>query len=154
MSRSILVSVLAPCALVAVVAAPLLAAPADTVRTRISGFRELGAAFKAVNDGLRGSNVQTIMIQQSAREIRSASRNIYSWFPAGTGPGPGLKTKAKAEIWSKPAQFRAVQDAFAKQAELFQRVAASGNAAAMRTEARKLGATCKSCHDAFRVPSD
>lgn len=138
---------------VALVGAPLLAAPADQVRARITGFRELGAAFKNVNDGLRG-DVQTVLIQQSAREIRNASRAQYGWFPAGTGPQPGVKTAAKPEIWTRSAQFKAAQDAFAQQADAFQRTAAGGNAAAIRAEARKLGATCKGCHDTFRVPSD
>lgn len=129
------------------------AAGSDTVRARIATYRELGAAFKAVNDGLRGEP-QTVMIQQSARQIRNVARQQYSLFPAGSGAQPGVKTAAKAEIWSKPAQFRLAQDAFARQAEAFGKAAASGNAALIRAEARKLGATCKACHDAFRVPSD
>lgn len=137
----------------ALVGAPLLAAPADQIRARINGYRELGAAFKNVNDGLRG-DVQTVLIQQSAREIRNASRAQYEWFPAGTGPQAGVKTAAKAEIWSRSTQFKAAQDAFAQQADAFQRAAASGNAATIRAEARKLGATCKGCHDTFRVPND
>ena len=55
------------------IGAPLLAAPADVVRTRIAGLRELGAAFKNANDALRGGEPQTIMIRQSAREIVSAA---------------------------------------------------------------------------------
>lgn len=137
----------------ALLGAPLLAAPADQIRARITGYRELGAAFKNVNDGLRG-DVQTVLIQQSAREIRNASRAQYGWFPAGTGPQAGVKTAAKPEIWSRSAQFKAAQDAFAQQADTFQRAAAGGNAAAIRAEARKLGATCKGCHDTFRVPND
>ncbi len=131
-----------------------LAAPADIVRTRIAELRELGAAFKAVNDGLRGSELQTVLIAQSARKIRNAARMQYQWFPAGSGPQPGLKTAAKAEIWAKPVQFKAAQDGFAHQADVFQRAVAGGNAATIRAEARKLGGTCKSCHDTFRVPSD
>ena len=129
------------------------AAPADQVRARIAGFRELGAAFKAVNDGLRGE-VSPVLIQQSARQIRNAARQQYAWFPAGTGPQPGLKTAAKALIWAKPAQFKAAQDNFARQADAFQKAAAGGNVATIRAEARKLGATCKACHDTFRVPAD
>lgn len=140
-------------AAVALAGAPLLAAPTDQVRARIDGFRELGAAYKNVNDGLRG-DVQTVLIQQSARQIRNASRAMYEWFPAGSGAQPGIKTAAKPEIWSRSAQFKAAQDAFARQADVFQRTAASGNAAAIRAEARKLGATCKGCHDTFRVPKD
>ncbi|WP_324699258.1 c-type cytochrome [Novosphingobium aerophilum] len=136
----------------AAVATPLLAAPADTVRSRIAGYRELGAAFKAVNDGLRGGEVQTVLIAQSAREIRNASRGQYEWFPAGSGPQSGAKTRAKGEIWAQPAKFRTAQDAFAKAADDFQRAVAGKDVAAIRTGAQKLGATCKGCHDSFRAP--
>ncbi len=135
-----------------IVAAPLLAAPADTVRTRIAGLRELGAAFKNVNDGLRGGQAQTIMIQQSAREIRNAAQAQYQWFPAGTGANPAWKTAAKPEIWAQAARFRAAQDNFRAQADAFQRAAMSGNATAIRASARTLGASCKGCHEQFRAP--
>lgn len=151
MSRLFRCPSLAVLALV-LVAAPLLAAPADSVRTRIAGLRELGAAFKNVKDGLRGGEPQTIVIQQSAREIRNAAQAQYLWFPAGTGPNPGWKTAAKPEIWNQAARFRTAQDNFAQAAGAFQRAAMSGNANAMRTGARSLGASCKACHDQFRAP--
>lgn len=135
-------------------AAPLLAAPADQARSRIEGYRELGAAFKAVNDGLRGPAPQTVLIQMSARQINNAARAQYNWFPAGSGPQPGVKTAAKPEIWAQGARFRQLQDGFAAQAAAFQRAAMSGNADAMRAGARSLGASCKACHDQFRVPKD
>lgn len=139
---------------VAAVATPLLAAPADTVRSRIASYRELGAAFKAVNDGLRGSEVQTVLIAQSARQIRNAARAQYTFFPAGTGAEAGVRTHAKPDIWAKPAQFRAAQDAFARAADSFSAAVNSGNVATIRAEARKLGGTCKGCHDTFRTPAD
>jgi cytochrome c556 len=129
---------------------PLFAAPADTIRTRIANYRELGAAYKAVNDGLRGSEVQTILIQQSARQIANAAQAQYSLFPAGTGPAPGVKTKARPEIWTQPVRFRAAQDAFALEAQAFRTAANSRNAATIRAAARKLGGACKGCHDQFR----
>ena len=136
----------------AMVATPLLAAPADTVRARVDNYRELGAAFKGVNDGLRGGEVQTVLIAQSVRQIRNASRGQYEWFPAGSGPQSGAKTRAKAEIWSQPAKFKAAQDAFAKAADDLQRAVASKDVSAIRVGAQKLGGTCKACHDAFRGP--
>lgn len=132
-------------------AAPLLAAPADQVRTRVDGYRELGAAFKAVNDGLRSPQPQTVLIQMSARQIRNAATQQYNWFPAGSGPQPGVKTAAKPEIWAQGARFRQLQDGFAAQAAAFQRAATGGDAAAMRAAARSLGGSCKACHDQFRV---
>lgn len=150
MSSSSRLRFLAP-VLLAGLAAPLLAAPADQVRTRVDGYRELGAAFKAVNDGLRGPSPQTLLIQMSARQIRNAATQQYNWYPAGSGSQPGVKTAAKPEIWAQGARFRQLQDGFAAQATAFQRAAAGGDAAAMRTAARSLGGACKACHDQFRV---
>jgi cytochrome c556 len=147
-SRSRVIAALA----LAGLAAPLLAAPADQVRTRVDGLRELGASFKAVNDGLRSSSPQTMLIRISARQIHKASQEMYGWFPAGSGPQPGIKTAAKPEIWTNPAGFRRAQDAFAAQAAALQTAANSGNVDAIRTAARRLGGTCKSCHDQFRQP--
>jgi cytochrome c556 len=129
-------------------------APADVVKSRIDGYRELGAAFKAVNDGLRSTEVQTVLLAQSARQIRNAARAQYGWFPTGSDARAGVKTAVKPEVWSKSVQFKAAQDGFAKQAELFQKTLAGGNPATIRIEARKLGQTCKSCHDSFRAEKD
>ncbi len=139
----------------ALVATPLLAtttAPAEQVRIRVAGLHELGAAFKAVFDGLRTPEPQTILIQQSARTIRNAARAMPGWFPVGSGPQPNLKTSAKAEIWTKPAEFRAVQQAFIAQAEIFATAANGADVAAIKLQAGKLGGTCKGCHDSFRQP--
>lgn len=136
-----------------VLATPLLAAPADTIRTRVAGLRELGAAFKAVNDGLRSDEPQTILLQQSARQIRNAANAMPGWFPRGSGPETRLKTAAKTEIWTQAPRFQAAQNAFVAQAGEFQAAVGSGNVATMRLKARALGATCKGCHDSFRVPS-
>lgn len=134
----------------AVIAVPLAFAAPDMVRSRIDTYRELGASFKAVNDGLRGAEVQTVLIAQSARQIRNVAQAQYGLFPAGSGPRPGVKTSARAEIWSQPARFKAAQDAFAKAAGAFQQAVNSRNPATMRVAAKNLGATCKGCHDSFR----
>jgi cytochrome c556 len=139
-------------AAVIVAAGPLLATPADSARSRIAGLRELGAAFKNVNDSLRGPAPQMMIVQISARQIVAAARDQYGWFPAGSGVESSAKTKAKAEIWSQPARFRAAQDAFATQVAAFDRVVKAGNPAAIRSATRSLGATCKGCHDTFRTP--
>lgn len=135
-------------------ATPLLAAPADQVRSRIDAFRELGASMKAVNDAQRTAPPQTMLIQISARQIANAARAMPGWFPKGSGPESGAKTKAKPLIWAQPAAFKKAQDAFAAQAFNFQRAANAGNADAIRAETAKLGATCKGCHDQFRAPGN
>lgn len=134
----------------AVLATPLLAAPTDAVGTRVSGFRALGAAYKSVNDQLRSGSPQMPVIKAAAAKILAASKAQYGWFPQGSGPAPGVKTGAKAEIWSQAAQFKAAQNQFAAQAAAFSKVAAGGDAAAIGAQAKKLGATCSGCHRTFR----
>lgn len=138
----------------ALAATPLLAAPADQIRARIAGYRDLGEAFKAVNDGLRRGGLAPANMVRLADRITASSRAQYGWFPAGSGAARGVKTAAKPEVWSRAAEFRAAQDRFAQQAQAFRRVAASGDAAALRTASRQLGASCKSCHDTFRIEND
>lgn len=135
-----------------VLSAPALAGGVDQVRARIAGFRQLGAAYKAVNDSLRTSDLAAV--RQASGQIAGASRNLYGWFPRGSGPQPGVKTAVKPDVWTRAGEFRAAADTFARQAQAFQRVAAGGDLGAIRVEARKLGATCKGCHDSFRMPSD
>lgn len=135
-----------------VLSVPALAGGADQVRARIAGFRQLGAAYKAVTDGVRANDVARI--GPASGQIVVAARSLHGWFPRGSGPQPGVKTAVKPEVWSRAAEFRAATDAFLRQAQAFQRVAAGGNISAIRSEARKLGASCKGCHDNFRVPSD
>lgn len=132
-------------------AAPLLAAPTDAVATRVAGLRELGAAFKNVNDQIKSGTPQAMILQISARQIVSAARAQYGWFPAGSGPQPGVKTAAKPEIWAQPVQFKAAQDAFAAQAAVFAKAVATNDLDAIRAQAKLLGQTCGACHRGFRV---
>ena len=128
------------------IAAPL-AAQADIVAGRISAYRELGAAYKNVNDQLRSGNPNAYIIQVSAREIRKVARDQYNYFPAGATGG---KSKALPAIWQKPALFKQRQDAFKAEAERFYAAARAGDTSKIKAASRKLGATCKACHNQFR----
>lgn len=134
----------------ALCAAPLFAAGADIVKSRIAGYREIGAAFKNINDQLRSGSPQPYLLQVSAREIVNGTRTQYLWFPAGSGPKPGVKTRAKAAIWAQPAKFKALQDGFAAKAAALA-VATKGNdVARIQAAVKGLGGACKACHTVYR----
>lgn len=135
-------------------AAPVIAGPADTIRARIAGYRALGAAYKNTNDALRSDAPDGVAIRRAAATISTTAHHQYHWFPRGTGAESRQRTKARAEIWTNAPAFRTAQDAFAAQAAIFSRAAAARDMAAIRLEARKLGGTCKQCHDQFRVAND
>ena len=150
MSGSIGRAVLACLAAVAFVSPTIAAAPSP-VDVRVRGLRELGQAYKNVNDELKSGAPQMIILQLSARQIRDASRAQYGWFPAGSGPQPGLTTSAKLEIWTQSAQFKQAQDAFAGQAVAFYKAVAAGNVEGIRVQSKQLGGTCAACHRNFRI---
>ena len=131
--------------------APVFAATVvDAVKSRIAEFRELGAVNKNVTDELKSSTPQPMILQISARQIVGLSRDQYEWFPRGTGPESGVKTRAKPEIWTNAVAFKKAQDMFAIQAIAFQKATTTGNADQMRAASRSMGDACSGCHRQFR----
>ena len=126
-------------------------APKDAVGVRVNAYRETGAAFKSINDQLKSKTPAKIMLRSSARTIANAGRDQHKWFPAGSGPESGLKTKAKAAIWTDQAGFGAAQAKFQREADLMLKVVETGDQAQMQKQAKALGQTCSSCHAKFRV---
>ena len=124
--------------------------PKDAVGVRVYAYRETGAAFKTINDQLKSGTPIKIMLRTSARTISNTARDQYNWFPAGSGAETGLKTKAKAAIWSDPAGFKAAQDRLAQEADLMSKVVETGDAAATQTQAKALGQACAACHQKYR----
>lgn len=125
-------------------------APKDAIGIRINGYRETGAAFKNINDQLKSGAPVKIMMRSSARTIANTARDQHNWFPAGSGPQAGVKTKAKPAIWSDAAGFSAAQAKFQREADLMVKVVETGDTAQMQKQAKALGQSCSSCHSKFR----
>lgn len=126
-------------------------APKEAVSARINNYRETGAALKSINDALKTKTAVKFMMRSSARTIANTARDQHKWFPAGSGPESGLKTKAKANIWSDAAGFSAAQAKFQREADLMVKVVETGDTAQMQKQAKALGQTCSACHNKYRV---
>jgi cytochrome c556 len=144
--RTLAVAALVP----ALLAAPLFAAAGDAVKSRIANYRQLGAAYKNVNDELKSGSPQMIVVRMSAKAMRGAAQQQYGWFPQGSGPAAGVKTRAKPAIWTQASAFKTAQDNFATQAEAFARAAQGNNVDQIRAAAKQLGRACAACHRQFR----
>jgi cytochrome c556 len=142
-------------ALAGVAAASVAAADAmSVIQARQTHFKEIGKASKAMSEQLKSPTPSVAVIQSAAKQIDSLAPQVPSWFPAGSGPGAGVKTQAKADIWAKPDEFKHDALAFANAAHKLNAVAAGGDLTAIRTQVQALGQTCKSCHEAFRQRDD
>jgi len=82
-------------------------AGAKAVATRQANFKQLGGAFKAINDQLKAGAPDMAVIKASAQKMKDLAAQEATWFPAGSGPEAGVKTGAKPEIWSDAAGFAA-----------------------------------------------
>ena len=123
-------------------------------KTRHDEYHKLGDAFKTLRDQTRQDSPDVAAVRNAAQVVKDASVNQFNWFPAGSGPAPGIKTRAKAEIWAKPQDFEAAQKLFAAQAAKLNTVAAAGDVAGVKAQFGEVGKACKNCHDTFRTPED
>lgn len=124
---------------------------AQTIAARQAGYKQMGGAFKVINDQLKAGSPDTAAIAAAAKKISDVSTAQFSWFPKGSGPEAGVKTRAKADIWSDPAGFAAAQKALQTQAAKMQQLALAKDVEGMKAQARALGGACAGCHKAFRA---
>ena len=124
---------------------------ADSVNARQTHYKEIGRSFKAVRDELGKPEVDKPAVVKAADTLALYAPQINGWFPKGSGSAAGLKTAAKAEIWSDPKGFLEQTQQFEERTRKFQAIAHNGDVAEMKTFVPQLGASCKSCHDRFRV---
>lgn len=93
-------------------------------------------------------------------QIIAAANSVAAVANSGLGAlyGPGTdqatgwkKSRLKPEFFDKPEEAKKAGLAFNKEANELAKVAVSGDVAAIKTQFGKVGETCKSCHDSFRI---
>jgi cytochrome c556 len=130
------------------------AAQSDTAkqaaRDRHEKFEDLGTAFENIEKEAKKSTPDSAKVQRYAAEIETSGKDSINWFPAGSGPGNGFKTKAKAEVWSKPTEFQDLHDKFIAEATKLNQIAATADKAALAVQVHATGEACSECHEHFR----
>lgn len=123
---------------------------ASQIKERQANMKQIGGNMKGLYDTLSGDK-DPAKLKTYAANINALSAKVPSWFPAGSGPSSGEKTKAKADIWTDPAGFKAAAGAFAAQAAKLNAAAQSGDADKVQAEFAATRGTCKGCHDKFQA---
>lgn len=130
----------------------LAASAAETaIATRQAGYKKMGAAFKAINEELRKDAPDAKLIAANARIVNAQAAQVPKWFPKGSGPEAGFKTKAKPAIWAEPAKFASAGAKLQTEAAKLQSLSAAGDLDAVKAQVRAVGGTCKACHDPYRA---
>ena len=119
-------------------------------------FRQAGYSFMSWNMGKIKANLEG---EYNAQQVQAAATAIAGIAGSGMGAlyGPGTdkdagsqKTRVKPEFFKEPDEVRKLAMAFAKEANELQKVAATGDVAAIKAQFGKTGESCKACHDKFR----
>ena len=126
-------------------------------------FRQSGYTFMAWNMGkLKGmlvDNPASFNKEQAiaAANVIAATANsgMGALYVPGSDKGKGWEnTRAKPELFTDKEGVGKVAVAFNKEANELARVAATGDAAALKVQFGKVGEACKGCHDKFRKEED
>lgn len=127
------------------------AKPADVIKARQDNFKVMGKAMKAIGDEFKKPTQDVALLQANAKAIADASKKVGGYFPKGSGPESGVKTDALADIWAKPADFKAALAKLADGNAKFSAAAKTGDANAIRAAIPAIGSSCKGCHDQFKA---
>lgn len=111
----------------------------------------LGRTLKSLRDQFDRSSLNWVVIGNDAQALERLAAELPSWFPPGSGPGHGVKTRARAVIWKNPRAFAQAAHALLLQAQGLSQSAARHDRRALLLNARALGHACGSCHNRFRA---
>lgn len=83
----------------------------------------------------------------SAQELKQLATQPWVYFTPDSNYPP---SRAKADIWQKPAEFQQAQESFIAATAQLAKVAESGNLELIRPVVNEVQKNCKSCHNHFR----
>lgn len=122
-------------------------------------YRKAGYSFMSWNMGKIKAQVIDNPGSFNKDQVAAAASLVAATANSGMGAlyGPGTdkdagsqKTRVKPEFFKEPDEVRKLAMAFVKEANELQKVAATGDVAAIKAQFGKTGESCKACHDKFR----
>ncbi len=146
MKRMLLVSTLATL----VMTGPVAAMDAeDIIKYRNSVMKAYAGHTGAASRIVRGKVDYVEQLAMHATAMRDISLVIDDLFPEDSDFG---ETRAKAEVWSKPDEYKKAMEENQQAAEAFLKAVNDGTANAETFKA--VTDTCKGCHDKFRAEEE
>jgi cytochrome c556 len=86
-----------------------------------------------------------------AQQFVANSKDMASWFAAGTGPTSGTGTAARSEIWRQPETFRRNREALVGDTEKLLAAVRARDLVEVKRQYNATGEVCKACHAQFRA---
>jgi len=126
--------------------------PEQQIKWRQSVMQVQGWSMARIKANVEGTYNKDQVIQAANVLQATANGGLGALFPAGTEKGTGWReSQLKPEYFTDGDKVKEVAMAFNKEANELAKVAATGDAAAVKAQFGKVGQACKGCHDKFRV---
>lgn len=124
------------------------AKPEDAIKYRQSAFVVLASQFGRMQPTVKGQ----VPYDAAAIKANVALVQTLSTLPWGAfGADTEGKSSAKPEVWSDAAGFKAAQTKFESAIVKLSAAADSGDLDKLRAAFGDVGASCKACHDSYRI---
>ncbi len=124
----------------------------DQIRWRQAAYHTMAWSMGRIKTNVEGTYSKEQVIEAANLIQAIANSKMGALYQPGSDKGKGFKeTRVKAEFFAEREAVGKVAMAFGKEANEMAKVAASGDAAAVKAQFGKLGESCKACHDKFRT---
>lgn len=126
--------------------------PEDAIKFRQSGYTFMAWNMQRIKANLEGTYNKDEVIKAANAIQAVAGSGMGALYLPGTDKGKGWEdTRVKPELFTNKEGVGKVAGTFVKEANEMAKVAATGDAAAAKEQFGKLGASCKGCHDDFKI---
>lgn len=122
-------------------------APAEAVKARRDIMKSLFPTYyRGFVQVARGESTDIAPIPQKAQQAAADLRRFATLFPPGTEAGKVPDSRAKPEIWSQQAEFRAAAEKLVAETERLGEIAKGGNVEAVKAQVAVVNQACGGCH--------
>jgi cytochrome c556 len=141
-------AMLAPCA---GASAQEAAKPADLIKWRQSAYQVAAWNSQRIKANVEGQYDKNEVIKAANSIAAIANSGLGTLYAPGSEQGTGWhETGVRAELFRDGEHVSELAENFRREADELARVAAAGNAAAVKAQYVKLNRSCKACHDDFK----
>lgn len=123
----------------------------DQIRWRQAAYHTMAWSMARLKANVEGTYNKEQVIEAANVIQAIANAKMGYLYQPGSDKGKGFKeTRLKPEFFTDKEGVGKVAQGFGAAANEMAKVAASGDAAAVKAQFAKLGEACKACHDKFR----
>jgi cytochrome c556 len=128
------------------------AKPEQLIKWRQSAYQLIGWNSSRIKANVEGQYNKEEVIKAANAIAAIANSGLGVLFAAGTDTGKGWHdTAVKPALFAADSKVGEYAAAFAKEANELAKLAATAEQAQVKEQFGKLGHTCKSCHDDYKV---